>query len=308
MKSERKPSVGIVIINWNSFGHTHQCLLSLKKATYPNFKVFIVDNGSSDGSGTQLQESHKEFASFIFHHENAGFAGGNNIGIAEVLKQGFDYLMLLNNDTECEPDFLDHLVNKLENNPEYGAVQPKFFFLLDQNRIWNAGGKFISFLGMTLTIGYNKPDHDKYNKAKTIDWITGCGFLVSTSIVREVGMLNEKFFIYYEDVDWSFRIKKSGYKLAYEPKSVVYHEAGMAQKSKIKKEEGYVNSFVHYLRSRNQIWLLRKHTPWYFAPPVALFILGKYLTFLGYFIFRKRLKKLTFTAKGLKEGIFHEGI
>lgn len=302
------PSVGIVIINWNSFSHTHQCLLSLKKVTYPNFKVFIVDNGSSDGSGNQLEEKHGDFARFIFHHENAGFAGGNNIGIAEVIKQGYDYLMLLNNDTESKPDFLNHLVNRLEKNHTLGAVQPIFFFLLEKNKIWNAGGKYIPFLGLTRTIGYNQVAKEKYNQPKTIDWITGCCFLVSSEIVKEVGMLNEKFFIYYEDVDWSFRIRKAGYRLAYEPKSVVYHEAGMAQKSKVKKEEGYVNPFVHYLRSRNQVWLLRKYTPWYYAPSVTLFVAAKYLSFMGYFLFRKRFKKLTFAARGLKEGIFHEGV
>lgn len=308
MKSERNPSVGIVIINWNSFGHTDQCLLSLKKVTYPNFKVFIVDNGSTDVSGKQLEDKYGDFAHFIFHHENAGFAGGNNIGIAEVIRQGYDYLMLLNNDTESEPDFLDHLVNRLETDRTFGAVQPKFNFLLERNKIWNAGGKFISFFGISKTIGYNEVDRDIHHQPKTIDWITGCGFMVSSAIVKEVGMLNEKFFIYYEDVDWSFRIKKAGFKLAYEPKSVVYHEAGMSQKSKVRKEEGYVNPFVHYLRSRNQIWLLRKYTPWYFAPTVTLFVAGKYLSFMGYFLFLKRIKKLTFVAKGLKEGIFHEGI
>jgi GT2 family glycosyltransferase len=308
MESVRNPSVGIVIINWNSFGHTHQCLLSLKKVTYPNFKIFIVDNGSSDGSGRQLKEEHGDFVNVIFHHENAGFAGGNNIGIAEVLRLGFDYVMLLNNDTESEPDFLNHLVKKLEENPSFGAVQPKFFFLLDKTKIWNAGGKFIPFLGISGTIGYNQADQAKFNHPKILDWITGCGFMVSTAIVKKVGMLNEKFFIYYEDVDWSFRIRNAGYKLAYEPKSVVYHEAGMAHKSNVKKKEGYVNPFVHYLRSRNQIWLLRKYTPWYFAPTVTLFMMVKNLAIMAYFVFRKRFKKLTFAAKGLKEGIFHEGI
>ncbi len=307
MKLSSLPSVGIVIINWNSFSHTNACLKSLRKVTYSNFRPFVVDNGSNDGSELQLSQHHGDFANFIFNEKNLGFTGGNNVGIKEVLHQGFDYVMLLNNDTEVEPDFLTHLVDNIEGDSKIGAIQPKFYFLNNKARLWNAGGSFWPILGVTKTIGYNHLDHPKFNQSKEIGWITGCGFLVATKVVKEVGMLNDSFFIYYEDVDWSFRIKDAGYILAYEPKSVVYHEAGMANKSKVKGKEGFVNPFVHYLRARNQVWLLRKYTPWYFIPTVIFYMIMRYFLFILYFLIRRRPKKLTFVLKGLKEGFFKKG-
>jgi GT2 family glycosyltransferase len=308
MKPKKKPSVGIVIINWNSFSHTHACLNSLRRVTYSNFKSFVVDNGSNDGSELQLNQYHGDFANFIYNEKNIGFTGGNNVGIKEVLNLGFDYVMLLNNDTEVEPDFLTHLIDKIEGDSKIGAIQPKFYFLNNKARLWNAGGSFLPIFGITNTIGYNQIDHPKFNKAGKVDWITGCGFLVSSKVVKEVGMLNEKFFIYYEDVDWSFRIRNAGYYLAYEPKSIVYHEAGMSNKAKVKGKEGFVTPFVHYLRGRNQVWLLRKHTSWFYVPTVVFYMICRYFLFILYFILRKRPKKLTFVLKGLKEGIFEKGL
>jgi GT2 family glycosyltransferase len=301
-------SVGIVIVNWNGFVHTDACLNSLKKLAYPNFKTFVVDNGSQDGSGQELVKNHEDFAFFIFNEKNTGFTGGNNSGILEVIKQGFDYVMLLNNDTEVESDFLDHLVSAIEADDSLGAVQPKFFFLNDKSRIWNAGGKFFPWLGISKTIGYNRLDRPDFNKPKGTDWITGCGFLVSIEVVKKVGILNDKFFIYYEDVDWSFRIRQEGYSLGYVPKSIVYHEAGMSNKSKTKGKEGFLSPFVHYLGGRNQVWLLRKYTPWYFAPTVSIYMILRYLFYALYFFIRKRFKKLTFMLRGLKEGIFYPGV
>lgn len=307
-KSSPTPSVGIVIINWNSLEHTHACLTSLKNVSYPNFKPFVVDNGSLDGSGNALMEEFRDFAFFIFLDKNTGFTGGNNSGILEVINQGFDYVMLLNNDTAVKPDFLNHLVETIEKNKSFGAVQPKFFFLNNKTRIWNAGGRFLPWIGVTKTIGYNQTDQNRFNRPRQTDWITGCGFLVSANVVKEVGILTEKFFIYYEDVDWSFRIRAKGYALGFVPESIVYHEAGMSNKSRVKGKEGFVSPFIHYLRGRNQVWLLRKYTPWYFVPSVSIYLILRYFLFVLYFIIRKRFKKLTFVLRGLKEGIFYEGI
>jgi GT2 family glycosyltransferase len=127
-------------------------------------------------------------------------------------------------------------------------------------------------------------------------------------VVKSVGILNQKFFIYYEDVDWSFRIQEKGFSLGYVPASIVYHEAGMSNKSKVKGKEGFVSPFVHYLRGRNQVWLLKKYTPWYFAPSVSIYMIFRYLSFVMYFFIRKRFKKLTFVLRGLREGIFCQGV
>jgi GT2 family glycosyltransferase len=307
MKNNNLPSVAIIIVNWNSYSHTNGCLLSLRKVKYGNFKAIVVDNGSTDGSDNQLESEFPEVV-LLRNKENLGFTGGNNRGISHALESGFDYLMLLNNDTEVEEDFLDALVDCLENDSSIGAVQPKFYFLNNKERIWNAGGKIIQSVGWIKTIGENRPANVKFDLPQETAWITGCGFLVRSALIKEIGGLNDRFFIYFEDVDWSLRIKSLGYKLYYCPKSVVYHEAGMSNKKKVKGKEGYLNPIVHYLATRNNILLLRKYTPWYFAGSVILFQGVKYAGILSYFLVRKRFEKIKFVYCGLKDGLFSKGI
>ncbi len=301
------PSVAIILVNWNSYGHTSNCLLSLRKVDYGNFKTIVVDNGSSDGSGDSLEAEFDEII-LLRNTENLGFTGGNNTGINYAVEQDFKYLMLLNNDTEVEPDFLKLMIDRLEKDPQVGAVQPKFFYLNDKKKIWNAGGTYYPSIGLTLTVGNNdrnKPDYDHY---KEIDWITGCCFLVRTEIIQKTGGLADKLFIYYEDVDWSYRIKSLGYKLYIEPKAIVYHEAGMSHKAKKKGKEGHLKPVVHYLIARNHLWFLRKYTPWYYVLPVGLCSFIKYSAHMGYFLVRGRFEKIKFTCRGLKEGLFYKGI
>jgi len=301
------PSVAIIIINWNSYPHTSACLSSLRNVGYSNFKTIVVDNGSQDGSDQKLE---KEFPEIILlcNHENKGFTGGNNRGIAYALDQNFDYLMLLNNDTEVESDFLDELVKVIDADQNLGAVQPKFYFLLNKDRIWNAGGTIIKSLGWVRTIGENKKSKEQYDRARETEWITGCCFMVRTEIVREIGGLNDRFFLYYEDVEWSLRIRSLGYKLYYCPKSVIYHEAGVSSKSENAGKEGSLSPQVHYFATKNNILVLRKYTPWYFVPSVFLFHSGRYAAFISYFIIRKRFQKIKFLYSGLKDGLFSKGI
>jgi len=303
----KNPSVAIIIVNWNSYLHTSACLTSLKQVTYDNFKIIVVDNGSKDGSDHQLEVTFSDII-LLRNKENTGFTGGNNTGIAYALKHEYDYLMLLNNDTEVEADFLMQLVNVMENDFSIGAIQPKFYFLNNKDRVWNTGGKIIKSLGWVKTIRNNNKINLSSEVSQETEWITGCGFLTRTSIIKQIGGLNDRFFIYCEDVDWSLRIQSKGYKLHYCPKAIVYHEAGMSNKNKVQGKEGYLNPIVHYLNTRNNILLLRKYTPWYYAGSVIAFQSAKYTAIIFYFLARRRFVKIKFLFRGLKDGIFSEGI
>jgi GT2 family glycosyltransferase len=296
------PSVAIIVVNWNGYEFTKACMVSLSKVLYPNFKVILVDNASTDVQDKNLKDNFKEVI-YLQNTENLGFTGGNNRGIKYAIENNFEYIMLLNNDTEVEADFLDMLIDKISILPQVGAIQPKMLFMHDKSRIWNAGGIYFSLLGWPKTIGENVKDKARYNKPKEVDWITGCCFLVKASVVKRVGMLNERYFIYFEDVDWSFRIKSSGYKLYYEPAAVIYHHAGMSNKRKSKGKEGYLSPFVHYLNIRNNIWLLKQHVPPYLYFSVFIFHFIKFFTYLAYFATRGRFTKLRFGFRGLKDGL-----
>lgn len=302
-----EPSVAIIIVNWNSYNHTRNCLQSLRGITYRNYKTIVVDNGSSDDSAHVLEREFEEII-LLRNPTNLGFTGGNNTGIHYASEREYKYMMLLNNDTEVKPDFLTLMINRLESDAHIGAIQPKFYYLNDKERIWNAGGTYYSSIGLTHTIGNNQPNKPDYDQYKEVDWITGCCFLLRTDIVKKIGGLIDKLFIYYEDVDWSFRIKELGYKLYIEPQSVVYHEAGMSHKAKEKGKEGYLKPVVHYLNARNHVWFLRKYTPWYYIVSVSVYSSIKYAGYIGYFLVRKRFEKITFVVRGLKEGLFFKGI
>jgi len=298
------PSVAIVLINWNNYADSKLCLNSLQKCIYKNFKVIVVDNNSQDGSGQILQEEFGDFAIFLFNKENLGFSGGNNVGIRYALERGFDYVMELNNDTEVEPNFLDKLIDSIDGRPEYGAVQPLIYYNGSRrNIIWNAGGTLIDFLGLSLTRKEGRKNPGNL-KGEDIDWITGCAFLIKSDVLKKVGLLKEFFFFgSFEDVDLSVRIKDHGFKLWFEPSSVIYHTAGNSSKTKEKGKEGFLNPQVHYLVQRNQIIFIKHHTKLFFIPLALAFQFVKIIGNSAYFIIRRRPKKLKLAWKGFKDGL-----
>lgn len=292
----------LVLVNWNSFEFTNQCLNSLKHCKSLTFDIVVVDNGSHDGSATNLKEEFPEII-LIQSATNLGFAGGNNLGLDYVLENNYTYVMLLNNDTFVEPNFVDVLVNYMDLNLDVGIIQPKIYCNHNRKLLWNGGSYFNKFFGITYTKGYLRKDKPDYNRIKEVDWVTGCALLTRTAIIKKVGKLEEKFFIYYEDVDLSFKIKKEGHKLIYHPESIIYHIAGMSNKSKTKRKEGFLNPVVHYLVQRNRIWFLKRYTVAYYIIPTVLYHTCYTLAVMLYFVLRRRFKKLNALLSGIKVGI-----
>ena len=296
--------LAIVIINWNSYEVTKHTLQSLSKTNYQNYDIILVDNCSTDDSGERLK---KEFSSLVFiqSKENNGFTGGNNIGLKYVLEKEYEYVLMLNSDVEVEPDFLGPLIDKLKSSDSIGAVQPLIYFYHDHELVWNAGSKYNAFLGIASTPNYNKRDVGQAlrKKQNKIDWISGCAFMLKTEVLKKSGLFQPEYFMYYEDVDLSFRIKKAGYTLAYEPSSVLYHIAGHSQKSATKKSEGYISPNVHYYNIRNRIWFLKTHTKTITLPTVIIYQAISAVAISIYFIIRGRWQKWNAWNKGIIEGI-----
>jgi GT2 family glycosyltransferase len=294
--------VAIILVNWNSFDLTNDCIGSLNEIQYKKADIIVVDNGSHDHSADNLKKEHPNII-LLRSDTNLGFTGGNNIGLQYSLDNGYEYSILLNNDTFVEKDFLDVLVDYMDKYPETGAIQSRIFLNHDRSLLWNGGSFYNQFLGLAYTTGYNKKSGPKYNYIKQVDWITGCTFMVRNSILKQTGLLAANLFIYFEDVDLSFRIKKLGYTLIYHPDSVIYHIAGMANRSKVKGKEGYLNPVVHYLAIRNRIWILKKHTRWLYVPGVFIYNLFYILSVMSYFAARLRFKKLKAALKAVKDGL-----
>lgn len=291
-------SVAIIIVNWNGLELTRACLTSLRKVNSSNFKIILVDNGSENEEGSRLLRAFPEIH-LIQNKLNLGFSGGNNVGIRHALEEGFSHVLLLNNDTEVAPDFLDEMLFKLYRNPNLGVVQPLIVFLHDPKIIWSAGGKLVRWLGRAITLGDHDPIADYRFAKKELDWATGCCFLVSREAIIKCGILNESYFTYFEDVEWSLRIKSSGFGIGLAEKALVYHEAGAS--SKKQHSEGTLSSGVFYYHVRNQFFLLRQlRIPFGFPYHISRFVIWS-----GYFLFRRRFKKFKAVLKGIKDGFFH---
>ena len=296
-----KPSIAVILVNWKKYNLTSNCIDSLNKSNYKNFKIILVDNEYSEKSLIDLRNKHKELIVFK-EKNNLGFAGGNNIGIRYALENDYDYIMLLNNDTEVKENFILPLVERIEKDHFLGAVQPLILNFSNKSIIWNAGGKLNKFLGLTST----RLNNNKLNSSIVFDdytdWISGCCILIKSEILTKVGLLDEKFFNYYEDVDWSLRMKNLGYDLGFVKESIIYHHGSSSSKNK-KTKEGVISSKIHYFNIRNHILLLKKHKNLFNFFGIVFFQIIKITSYIFYFLIKFRFNKLTMVLKGLKHGL-----
>lgn len=295
--------VAILLLNWNSYDYTRKCLDTLHICDQSLFDAIIIDNNSSDGSCTKLEQDYP-WAIMLRNSVNGGFTGGNNVGIRYALEQDYEFIMLLNNDTEVEPDFLEPLVDRLDRDKSISAIQPKIYYNHDRNLLWNAGGILHKLITKPVTIGDGEPDHEKYDQPGPMDWLTACCIMTRADLVRKVGPQNEIFFYgSFDDVDWSIRLAEGGkHRLFYEPTSIIYHDAGVAGKDASPGEEGFLKPFVHYLTQRNKLFFIRLHTPGAMLPTTFIYHFAVSIAILAYFFLRGRFKKLRAAFFGMIDG------
>lgn len=290
----KNSKIAIIIVNWKQYQLTKLCLYSLQKIKYDNYQIILIDNESNPKELKKIKNQFDKIITFP-NQKNLGFTGANNIGIEYAIKNDFEYVMLINNDTEVEKNFINPLIELLEKNQNFGAAQPLILNYYNRNKVWSAGGFLNKFFGYTYVI--KSPEGIK----KNIDWITGCCFFLRTDVIKKIGLLDENFFAYYEDVDWSIRIKNAGYDLAFVKSSVVYHHG--SKSSKNESNEGTLSPFVHYLNIRNHIFLLRKNKDVFNSVGVLFFQFFKIVSYSVYFIVRVRINKLNMVYKGLVDGL-----
>lgn len=295
-----QPSVAIIIINWNGISDTKACLNSLKKITYQNFKVFLVDNGS------RYQEAHflfKEFNGFIYklitNEKNLGFSGGNNSAMHHALAEDFDYVLLLNNDTEVEPDFLEPLVNFAETDKNIGITGSTICTYRNKDILWSAGGCFRWWTahGFLKLQGKNIKEL-KNKKPYQVDYVSGVCLLIKHEVVETIGLLDESFFSYQEDIDWCLRAEARGWNCWQIPASKIYH--------KIFSHFQKITANQVFFLTRNRLWLARKNFD-RFRYYLVLFIWIFYKTplkILKNFVHKNEREFFQAHKKALIEGVY----
>lgn len=250
------PKVFIVVLNYNGKEVIRKCLSSVFKIEYSNFEVVIVDNCSTDGS-FELAKTHFGKASFIWNQANLGFSAGNNVGIRFALERRADYVLLLNNDTEVEKEFLLKLVEVAESKSHIGIVSPVIFDA-NNREVWFSGGVINWWMMKAL----HRRDIDMAEQ-KESQFISGCAMLIKVEVLKRVGLLDERFFLYWEDVDFSLRTRMKGYKNVVVRSSWVYH----FEKSECNREQK-----VYWLVLSGLLFFY-KHTPWFFRPWISFYLM-----------------------------------
>lgn len=247
------PKVSVIIVNWNNFTDTAECLESLRKATYPNLDVIVVDNASAGDDVSLLKQRFGDFAKLIANDRNSGFAGGCNIGIKEALARGADYVALLNNDTLVAPDFLESLVSVAQGDKKVGVAGGKVYCHELPDLIWFAGGVINWGTGRTPIRGSGETDKGQFNEIVSVDWISGCFMFISRDALQAVGMLDERFFFGWEDVDFCVRTARKGFKVLLVPESRIWHKGWG-----VGKRERLMGLPVYYA-TRGQFLFMDKH-------------------------------------------------
>ena len=290
--------IAIIIINWKKYDFTLKCIKSVLNSSFKNFKIILIDNESQKDLSREFGKNKK--IHIIKNEKNEGFARANNLGIKYSLKNGFDYILLLNNDTVIKNNLVYSLI-KQSNTLSQKIIQP-LILNYDGTKIWNAGGTINNFFGTFQT---NKKGESFKNFKSNMDytnWFTGCCVLIKTEVFNEIGYFDERFFAYYEDVDFSIRLKKMGYSIALMTDSYLQHYESASSKS-INKSEGNLSPYVHYLNIRNHILLLKKHSKSFNLIGVTLYQLIKISSYLIYFLIRFRFNKFKMVLNGFIDAI-----
>lgn len=249
---ENFPKVSIIILNYNGKDCLKKTLSSVLKINYPNFEVVLVDNNSIDGS-LEMAKGLFPNVNIIKNSQNVGFSAGNNVGIEYSLERGADFVVLLNYDTEVKNSFLFRLIESMEENPKNGVGSP-VIFKNKEEEVWFSGGKIDWFRMKTNHV--TKPIREDYLNS---DFISGCSMIIRAEVFKEVGLLDEDFFLYWEDADFSVRAKRAGYRLMVSAKSQIFH----FEKSQEKKENKVywlVISGLIFFKKNCPLWL----KPWIF--------------------------------------------
>jgi GT2 family glycosyltransferase len=313
------PKVSVIILNWNGWRDTLECLESLYQIEYDNYEVILLDNGSVDSSLQEIRKyvenkrsvesknlrnpthaplelleytklqaekldssAHRASSNrrliLIKNDKNYGFAEGNNIGIRFALRaHNPDYILLLNNDTVVDRFFLKELVEAAERDDKIGFVGPKIYYYdyHERSDVINVAGSYLDMLrGNPARVGSGEIDRGQYDKTVQVDYVEGSCLLIKKDVLDKIGLLNSKYFAYWEETDLCRRGSKAGYKSIYCHSSKIWH--------KIKSQSP--NPKIIYYLSRNKLWFMKEHA----TKPQLMFFL---FYFLGY-SFWVRLKTL----------------
>lgn len=248
-KGMGKMKLAVILVNYNGKNYNEACIESVRaNRTDGEVRIIVVDNASTDGSLQALRERYgeEEQIELVELDDNYGFSRANNVGIRSAMAWGADAVLLLNNDTEIGETMLSELLACTRRHPD-SMIVPKIYYSDDRERIWSAGGSVSPVVQKVRHIGLDEEDRGQYDEERRTFFATGCCLFLPVQVIGRAGVLDERFFLYYEDTEYSFRLGELGIDIYYCPKAVMYHKVGASSK-------GADSPLCAYYIARN--WLL----------------------------------------------------
>ncbi len=268
MTPPQKPLTAIIILNWNLPSDTAECINSILASKTTNYSIIIVDNNSSDDSIEQFKQKFGTKITLLQNQENLGFAAGVNVGIQYALKLQAEYIILLNNDTIVDSNMIEELKKAAAKTPEIGLLSPAVFYADTPEKVWRYGDNERPWLPIPLKISTKETARHLPN-AFQLDYITFCCALIKRQVFEHIGLLDERFFMYFEDADFCRRTREAKFKIYCVPKARMWHKVSLsAVKDKPRNR---------YERSWGRLQFFRTH-PHGFLPTLFYpYLLGKLL-------------------------------
>jgi GT2 family glycosyltransferase len=247
-----EPHTVAVILNYNCADATLECIASMQEINEPRPAIIVVENGSTDSSWEKLQQ-YATGVTLIQSGTNLGYAGGNNIGIRAALESKANYVWVLNPDTAVDPLCLNELLGAAEKHPEAAVFVPKILYSEHPDVIWYAGGSYDSMRGQPNHWGIGSLDDGQADISCDVTFATGCSLVISREAFEHVGLLNDKYFLYWEDVEYSRRVLRAGYRICLVPTARVWHHVGSNAGELLGRTPTY-----DYYNLRNRLWYIRQ--------------------------------------------------
>ncbi len=275
MTAARIPRVAVLVLNHRGLELTRECLRSLAAVTYPAMHTFVLDNGSPVDESIPLRAEFGATVDVRRGETALGFCGGNNVLMRAALDAGYDYLLLLNNDTTVEPDFLEPLVRLMEEDRGIGAVGPRIMNSFDRAKLDSVGGELVLWRATHRHFprAYPLPRTD-------LTFLTGCAFMLRREVAEQVGMLDPDYYAYWEEGDLCLRMRRAGWRIACEPRAVIYHKQSQTNR--------HLSNVYFYYQIRNGFLCMRKNgRAWEWPSFLVCFFTTTIAKYAGYLALRR---------------------
>ncbi len=292
-KQMSDPKILAIILNWQQAEMTLACIQTLREMKYGNLDILVIDNGSADNSAQILQQKLPVDVNLHLMSDNLGFASGCNIGLHQAVADSYEYALLMNNDAFAAPDMLANLL--AEANPDIALLSPKIYYESEPERIWFANGRQHPITLDLRDTGRGELDGSQWSDSRDVDYLLGTCLLVNLTAVRSVGFLDEQYFMYFEDLDWSIRLCQAGYRLRLVADAHLYHRVAVSS--------GGLESPIrqYYLACSSIIFW---HCYAHIGNPIIIFFfrLGSGIKTIGRLLLRKKTAIAAAYLHGLRDG------